>query len=400
MNRVFNKKKTTARIFIMMVFIYAMFDLQYRGDDLKEIILGTQWNKDGIIQLVSNLDSEMGKNAFWENEFNDLYGYIQLVLNKEEIGEFEIVKDKDGKLHYSRMDMRADIRNTLQEARYVNNLKKQVEDNNTEFLYVMPPAKYIRDYTQFSKGLPENLTNETADSLLGRLKNYDITYLDLREYIEESDIEKSELFYNTDGNIKTPTAFWAANVLSDFLENNYGEKLDKEGFYKDADNYNSITYNDIMLGSMGKVTGRFFTDVDDFTLIYPKFATNFLYESSMMGDAQFIGRFEEALLDTTIIRRSNKPYETDLNSVYLYGNSAFTHIENQDNKDGINVCIIKDDFAQALATFFSLRCKTVDLIDVRLFDEDYVKKINSGNYDYVIIMISPENINEKYLNAE
>ena len=48
------------------------------------------------------------------------------------------------------------------------------------------------------------------------------------------------------------------------------------------------------------------------------------------------------------------------------------------------------------AAFTSLRCHTVDLIDPRFYDGDYVEAIENGDYDYVIVMISPQDLVEEF----
>ena len=140
--------------------------------------------------------------------------------------------------------------------------------------------------------------------------------------------------------------------------------------------------------------------MDDFTLIYPKFTTDYSYENSISGDLVFTGRFEEALLATPVIRQSSQPFDTDMYGIYLYGNPAYTHIENKDHPDGLRICVIKDSFAVPFSAFTSLRVNTVDLIDPRFYEEDYYETIQNGDYDYVVLMFSPENIVEEFFPWE
>ena len=99
---------------------------------------------------------------------------------------------------------------------------------------------------------------------------------------------------------------------------------------------------------------------------------------------------------TPIIRQSNDPFDADMYMSYLYGNPAFSHIENMNREDGLNICFIKDSFAVPFAAFTSLRCHTVDMIDPRYFEEDYVETLRKGKYDYVILMVSPQNLVEEF----
>lgn len=394
MERLLGKKKITTLLFLAFLFGYAILNAGKELPILKETI--ENWYAGGgtVTELLSQVNTAIDENVVEKYSFIDAYGYLQLVLGKEEESNFEVVKDHDGKLYYTYFT--TEINDVSLEAEKTKKLAEAVEDGDTKLLYVMPPAKYIHGYTEFSTGIPYNMANETADDFLNRLEGYGVEYLDLRDYLDDSGIPMSEVFYNTDHHWKIQTAFWAASRFCDTLEERYGETLDTEGFYKDKENYNFITYEDIFLGSMGRKTGRFYTEVDDFTLIYPKFATSYNYEDSISGDLQYTGRFEEALIATPVIRQSSRPFDTDMYGMYLYGNPAFSHIENLDQPEGIKVCVIKDSFAVPFSAFLSLRCNTVDLIDPRFYEGDYYETIEAGDYDYVVLMFSPENLVEEF----
>lgn len=398
MERLLGKKKITTLLFLAFLFGYAILNARKEIPVLKETI--ESWYESGgtPTELVSQVNAAIDENVVEKYTFIDAYGYMQLLLGKEEESNFEVVKDHAGKLYYTYFT--TEINDVSSEAKKTKKLADAVCDEDTRLLYVMPPAKYIHGFTEFSTGIPYNMANETADDFLRRLDEYGVDYIDLRDYLDESGIPMSEVFYNTDHHWKIQTAFWAASQFCDVLEERYGETLDPDDYYKDKDNYNFITYDDIFLGSMGRKTGRFYTEVDDFTLIYPKFATDYTYENSISGDLQFTGRFEEALLATPVIRQSNQPFDTDMYGIYLYGNPAFTHIENMDHPDGLRICVIKDSFAVPFSAFTSLRCNTVDLIDPRFYEEDYYETIEAGDYDYVILMFSPENIVEEFFPWE
>lgn len=398
MERLLGKKKITTLLFLAFLFGYAILNARKEIPVLKETIAGWYESDGTPTELVSQVNAAIDENVVEKYTFIDAYGYMQLLLGKEEESNFEVVKDHAGKLYYTYFT--TEINDVSSEAEKTKKLADAVCDEDTRLLYVMPPAKYIHGFTEFSTGIPYNMANETADDFLRRLDEYGVDYIDLRDYLDESGIPMSEVFYNTDHHWKIQTAFWAASQFCDVLEERYGETLDPDDYYKDKDNYNFITYDDIFLGSMGRKTGRFYTEVDDFILIYPKFATDYTYENSISGDLQFTGRFEEALLATPVIRQSNQPFDTDMYGIYLYGNPAFTHIENMDHPDGLRICVIKDSFAVPFSAFTSLRCNTVDLIDPRFYEEDYYETIKAGDYDYVILMFSPENIVEEFFPWE
>lgn len=398
MERLLGKKKITALLFLAFLFGFAVLNAKKELPILQDAL--TNWRESGgtPAELIAQIGSAIDENVAEKYTFIDAYGYIQLILGKEEESNFEVVKDHAGKLYYTYFT--TEINDVSEEAAKTKNLADAAAESGATLIYVMPPEKYIHGFTEFSTGIPYNMANETADDFLDRLDGLGVDYIDLRDYLDTSGIPMSEVFYNTDHHWKIQTAFWASSQFCDILEERYGEILDPDDYYSNLEHYNVITYDDIFLGSMGRKTGRFYTEVDDFTLIYPKFTTDYSYENSISGDLVFTGRFEEALLATPVIRQSSQPFDTDMYGIYLYGNPAYTHIENKDHPDGLRICVIKDSFAVPFSAFTSLRVNTVDLIDPRFYEEDYYETIQNGDYDYVVLMFSPENIVEEFFPWE
>ena len=393
MERLKTKKTVTAVLFVMILFLYAIINGKKEIPIVADMI-SEQDAHMSMADRISQIDTAITENAIGRYGFIDVYGYIQRVLGKNEESNFEVVKDTEGKMHYTYdATQPQDVTEICGRMKYLADV---VGDEDTEVIYVMPPDKYIRGYTQFPTGIPYHMANETADVFLEKMDEYGISNMDLRDYLSESGIEMKDVFYTTDHHWKIETAFWAAGQFCEWLNAVYGEELDPDGFYADKENYNFVTYEDIMLGSMGRKTGRYYAGVDDFTLIYPKFATSYNFENTIEEGIVFSGRFEEALLATPVIRQSVTPFDTDMYMTYLYGNPAFAHIENLKETDSIDVCIIKDSFAVPFAAFVSLRCHNLDMIDPRYFEGSYEETIAEGEYDYVIVMVAPQDLVEEF----
>lgn len=393
LTRLIEKKRMTAFLFVLFLLVFSAVNMRKElpilGQAVKE-----WWDGGGDLgELVAGVNSAIEENVFGRYGFIDAYGYLQLLLGKEEESNFEVVKDTEGKLHYTYFA--EEINDTSGLVERAADLSGILEEEGCELLYIMPPEKFILGHTQFSEGLPYHMANETADDFLAQLREEGIAFLDLRDYLAGSGLDMSEVFFTTDHHWRIETAFWAASQFCDWMGETYGEEMDSDGYYKDKEHYNFVTYKDVCLGSMGRKTGRLYTEVDDFTLIFPKFNTNYRYVNSI-SDLEFTGRFEEALIATPVIWESGDPYETDLYGTYLYGNPGFSHIENLDRPDGIRICMIKDSFAVPFAAFTSLRCGSIDLIDPRAFEGDYLETLKEGEYDYVILMFSPQNLVDEF----
>lgn len=391
MELILPKKKITAAIFTFMLISFSLANIFCEWENIKSDI-DIESNTSG---LIASADTAVNNNMLGKYKFIEAYGFVQKVLGKNEISNFEVVKDKQGKLHYTYFaENIKDVSDCVEE---MVKLDKKISNTDTRLLYLCPPDKYIKGYTQFSKGLPDSMKNETADYFLKQLNFYGIDTIDFRDYIENSKIKPETLFYNTDHHWKIETAFWAAGEFFNQLEKMYNLNITEEELYNNPDNYNYILYKDSFLGSMGRKTGKYYVGADDFTLIFPKFTTDIEYDvPSVYGDFKLTGRFEDALLAAPVLRDEKSPYDTDKYMIYLNGNFDYAHIKNNKDKNGLKICFIKDSFAVPFAAFASLRCSDVYMLDPRYYNGDMSKLINDLNCDFVCVMFSPENIDKAF----
>ena len=100
------------------------------------------------ITSVKELETYFNENFINRFEFINLYGGIQKILGKNEVDQFDIIRDEQGKLHFQYFadgpnDM-SEIVNQLQDYRNYLDLIK------VNLLFVLPPDKVLRGYTTFS----------------------------------------------------------------------------------------------------------------------------------------------------------------------------------------------------------------------------------------------------------
>lgn len=394
MNKLISKKRVTAVLFLLFIFVYAFFNAKKELPILKETVGEAIKQGNESSEVIASVEAAVDENVLCRYGFIDAYGLIQKFLDKNEENDFEVVKDTEGKLHYTYFTETTN--ETADFSRRMKNLQDSIEDENCRLIYAMPPDKYIEGHTEYAKGIPYSMTNETADQFLNELSAEGVDYIDFREYLPDSGLDMSNVFFNTDHHWKIETVFWASNVFFEQLEERYGEVISGEEMYKNIDNYNIFTYENCFLGSQGRKTGRYYTEADDFTLIYPKFETNYKFDSSIMDGMTLTGRFEEALVAAPVLRQTANPYDTDLYMAYMYGNQAYAKIENLDNTEGMNICFIKDSYAVPFAAFSSLRCHNVYLLDPRYYEGSMEDFINKNELDYVVVMFSPEDLADEF----
>lgn len=393
MNRYFIKKAIGAGCFIVIILCGFVMNV-------KELSLKVDWSA-GAEQIVSDIESGVNEQFCGRNGFIDLFGALQRMMGKREMNDFEVVQDEQGFLHYTYFGEAASDTKELAEA--LANYRDGIKDKNVKFMYAMTPDKYIPGYTTFSKGMPYNYANETADQFLENLEKYKIDYIDFRDGLEESGIDSADLFYKTDHHWKVETAFWGFTRLLDELRERYGLKVSNYKEVTNLDNYNQITYPNSFIGSLGRKNGVYYSGVDDFTFIYPKFQTEYAYKA-VTKDAKIetYGTFDQALLCMVPFAQDRNKYDvmSDKYAGYLYGNQGIAHIQNKRVK-GPKILLVKDSFMLPLASFLSTVCSDVYLVDTRYYEKSILDYTNSiKNLDYVIVSYTPQDLTEEFFNLQ
>lgn len=190
-------------------------------------------------------------------------------------------------------------------------------------------------------------------------------------------------------------------VLLETLQESWKEELNPEGFYTDLENYNIYEYENCFLGSMGREAGAVYSGVDDFTLMYPKFDTQFtrFYQNTVGGKMdKKEGTFYESLLAIQNLTYDGPAYQGDRYGTYLNGINVEDRITNHLNPEGPRILMIRDSYASVLGVFLANNCDQLDMLWSINYDGNFKELVETGNYDYVIVQISNVNMNnEKFL---
>lgn len=397
MERLFLKKLITTILFIIILLVFSFYNVKVTYRPILESLKQEKAPSVSIGNRIKAVEDTITDNTYGKYKFIELYGYIQKLMYKNEESNFEVVKDKNGFLHYTFFAEKPNPVYKL--VKRTKALKEGLEDKNTKLIYMMPPDKYIKGYTKLPYGIPYNYANETADVFLKLLNENNVDTIDLRKNLDKSGISEDQLFFKTDHHWKTETAFFEFSQLVDIINKRYGLKINQDGFYTNKNNYNFITYRDSYVGSMGRKTGIAYSGVDDFTLIYPKYKTNYSYYSKTgTVETRLNGRFEEALLTVDPFRTSKGTYslEADKYSSYLFGNQGIVHVVNKDNSSGPKVLFVKDSVTVPLAAFLSTVCSDVYLIDPRYFTGNIPDYINSVKTNFIFVSFYPQDLTEDF----
>lgn len=393
MERLFFKKFITAVIFIVILLVLSIFNFKVTYKPILNTISTQIKSSSSISSTISAIEGTMEDNTFGKYKFIEAYGYMQKLMYKNEESNFEVVSDKEGSMHYTFFAQQPNPVYNL--SKRTEALKNGLKDKNTKFIYMMPPDKYVKGYTELPYGIPYDYANETADVFLNLLNENNVDTIDLRKNLTKSGIPENKLFFNTDHHWTTQTAFWEFGQVVNTLKTKYGVKIDEDGFYTNKNNYNFITYKNATVGSMGRKTGITYSGVDDFTLIYPKFPTNYnFYCKTGSQEFSLNGRFEEALLTVSPFTTNQGTYSLDADkySSYLFGNRGIVHITNKNNPNGPKILFVKDSYTVPLAAFLSTVCSDVYLVDPRYYTGSIPDYINSVKTDFVFVSFYPQDL--------
>ncbi len=389
--RIFLRKHIATVLSLIMMFIFSYKNMIFSYKSILNSVKKDYSIKDNI----KSIENSMNENVYGKYGFVEAYGYMQKLMNKDEVNNFEVIKDKNNFMHYSYFATKANETDFL--VSRVKALKENISNPNTKFAYIMTPDKYIEGYTEFKVGLPYSYFNETADGFLENLEKENIDYLDLRKGIKDSEIPMDKLFFKTDHHWTIEASFWGFQQLVKYINDKYNIDLDKDNFYTNKENYNFITYDGVYLGSMGRKTGIFYDGVDDFTVVYPKFNTSYMFSySDGEGSYEAKGKFQEAIFFPDAFRMEDDIYNTDKYFSYLKGNHGFSHIINLDKPHGPKALFIKDSMAVPTISFLSTMFSEIYVVDPRYYAEDISELTNKLSLDFVFISIYPQNLVDEF----
>lgn len=328
-------------------------------------------------------------------DFTDVFGYVQLALGKREINNFTIVRGLDGSLNHGNI-YPVDITPLRDHAAYLGRLKDTVEAAGGQLIFLSPPDRVVKGVTRISRGVPFLDLNMAQDAFLDLLREYGVHYLDARTSLLDNDLDPKDWIFKTDFHWTSAASFEAFRDLLSEMERLFGAKLDPDGKYRDPTNYNFRTYPQVFRGNLGESTGVVFGGCDDFTAIWPAFATE--YEVEMvdpnLGLQLKQGKAEETIYDASKLERPKDatryyhPY-----NFYFSGNKSWAKVANMSNPNKPSLLLVHDPYGIPLASFLAPIFGEMHTIrfDADDFQVDIEPYLNDHKFDYVVVELMPYN---------
>lgn len=235
-----------------------------------------------------------------------------------------------------------------------------------DFLFVLAPCQ-VPKYQNILPAGYVDYSNPSSDELLELLRKNNVPVLDLREEMLNDNISYTDAFFKADHHWKPETGFYAYKKILDYFIKKKIIEADNSK-YTDIKEYNVETYKNWYLGSLGKRTGRYFTGVDDFSIITPKFETSMSAEiPSLSINKQ--GSFAEIGFDMS----ANKLDYFSANPYGVYGNKDRDFIRYRNASAPVNLKVLSwgDSFTNSSLTFLPLIFKKCDELDMRHYKGNF-----------------------------
>lgn len=362
---------------LLLIIIFGFFIANY---DVNKYIFTSAFKGEAKLdEKVKNAQTYHKEHFQKRNDLIDLYGIAQKYTGKRIIGNMEYVLDDNGVFQHIMPVTISD-----------NFINSQIELNNTAnrlgtpYVYLSLPGR-PKDFPPVQSGelSAYGTFSENASKVLS--KN-GIDCLNLYEFMDSDEEAPSidKFWLKTDGHTATYGEFWAAKRLALYLQNEYGVNFPDYDTVFDLNNYNVKTYD--FVGNLGRMTNKYYSDIDDFEIYYPKFDTNLKYNNTIKKETR-TGSFTKVMLNG---------YEYKTYSEYTYWITDFGHFtspyyeytNNLASDNAPNILVISDSIFMRGFTYLTLSCKHLTVADPRYFKgTEYIADALSENkYDAIVFV--------------
>lgn len=381
-----------AGIFLVCLFTFSIVNYKHAYLLLRDELNTFEFSDldDDLSDLRGLVESQiLGRNLWLEG-----YGIAQLAMGKKEENTFNIVKDRSGFLYSGNFWTKfGDDQRSI--AIRMGHLRDAMEKYGTKTGFVLCPMRYVRE-TEAYTGIPYNDHSREREDFLRWMRYYDVPVLDLGKKTEASDIPYEKKWFKTD-HYWTPSAslegYWA---VTDWLEQEFGETIFQKEYYDDPGHYESRIYENAMLGYYGRDSGMLYAGgAEDYNAVFPKIddkTYRWEAEGVKRGDGDFASAFLNQDIETLNL------YERNAGSFYLGEMEKESVLFNESIENGLSVLILGDAFATPVAAFLTQNCSRVELLWSKQYTpEEMESRLAEQSYDYVLVMLSEENLSDKNL---
>ncbi len=253
-----------------------------------------------------------------------------------------------------------------------------------EFLFMVVPSK-----EESEADLPEGVTSYAIskyEEMVKFLEEEDIPHIAMRDVLKADGGDWYSYYYRSDHHWKNNAAFLGFKEVAQFMASAGIGGGDEAALSEE--NYEKRLYEQVFLGTHGRMAGKYYTGLDDYELWLPKYDTDYVLDVPSEGIHKE-GSFEDCFVNYGNVAH----YSFDYYAYYTYLDRDYDriHIENRLNPDGPKIVIVRDSVAVPVSVFLASQCSAIDMLDLRyLKEEDSAKEwIREVKPDMLIYMFGP-----------
>lgn len=369
----FNKAMSviTGLSFCLLIFFLGYKSFPTLSSELKTIFSSEDKEAD-IQSQLNNIETTLKSKFSYKHEAADIYGLGLNILNKNIVGNFEFYKSENDVT--SRFES---VRNVNAFANSMNELSVFFEKTDTPLIFMRSPEHILtEEEAEFG------FYNEYTASIDGIISDFSehIDVLDFNQVLSEEELKN--FYFRTDVHPTTQSGFLTANVLCEYLNNNYNLEFKNMDVVFNKENYNINSYD--FLGNTSRNSGRYFSGIDTFEILHPKFETSlemYVFDT----DEKRSGSYDEVCLNSYEDRDNITEYTYWVTNYLQYPNFHYTIKNNL--SDGPKLLVIADSMYLVNMSFLALTSSEITIIDTRQADDPYqlANVISGDEYDAVIV---------------
>ena len=338
-------------------------------DDVKSLDIKT---------AVTNFESSINNNFANKMDIVDVNGAFkkvcgQKIANGTILGSNNQLYDEDA------INEKIDIAKEKESLEYTSLLMDYAESKGIFTLYVQHPNKYNVTNKELPYGLATTRTS-IDDMYVHDLKDQGKNVIDLRE----SKYNVSN-FYKTDHHWTVESAFNANLFIKGYISKSQSTYEIENN--KQTEDYKKVTKQNSLLGSYGIRVGQYFAGKDDYSVMIPKFETEYIYEAYDTNHkkvAEKEGSYEDVFIEDSYF--NNPDYLNKYNTYILDGTVEARAINKKSNND-TKVLLIGDSFSRPLFTFLSDGVAEIRFLDAQegRYNDSFKSYIDEYNPDILLI---------------
>ena len=372
-----------AAAFLLLLFVLA-FRLAWTG---MSMLYHTLSEPEQIETAADSFEERLNSEFPKKNLFVDINGLFHRVLMQRQMNGVVLLKNgMESELMSDRSE-----KDIAANAAALKQFSDWLESRDTDMFFCLVPMKNRRSDGQLPTGLTD-YSNTVADRFLEQLSEKEVVFLDLREAMEAEIADSYGLYLKTEHHWNPYGGFFAFTKLCEFMEENFGVKVDPAVL--DLENYNQDSYPQSSLGYYGQRTGFLFAGLDDFTLIYPKFETR---QSCTIIHKELCrqGSFYDAVFDQDKFAASWR--ERGLYGTYIGGDYPLVIHHSETAKNPGTVMLFIDSYGTIPEAFLTTAFKNVIAVDLRWVKINDMgitatQFVETYKPDTVIVMFNPNQL--------